>query len=200
MRRILLISGIATLLLGLVWWPLGIGEYATVTARVDAWYRSLVAQGVAKGETSGTSTMIQGLEQHMAKKRLWETAFLLGTGCLQTAACFCWRRIALTSGRLLLIIGAFTLLLCLALPAFGVGEMGVTGMLLHEGYTTLIELNIAEDDPSAVPALWSQFDHQITSHNLIRGLFLLTAGTIEIAAGVALLSVRKRTAPVPRAA
>lgn len=78
--------GLLTLAVGLVWYPLGVGEWSSLAFKVYANYQHMVASGKATDEPSALASLMAGTQHTMTSSRLWEAAFLVFAGVVHLVA------------------------------------------------------------------------------------------------------------------
>jgi hypothetical protein len=91
MRQLLLILGVVTLLLGLLWWPMGVGELGWFRAQVFDNYRAAVGQRWYP-EDPVPAKISANFERYISSTRALEAAFLLMTAMIELGAAVRMRR------------------------------------------------------------------------------------------------------------
>lgn len=92
MRIVLAIAGAVTLILAVLWWPMGYGEYSADQALVARNYEKLVESGAAPENPSAMSVLWTGMEPRSASRRSAEAAFLLLTAALELGGAWAMHR------------------------------------------------------------------------------------------------------------
>jgi uncharacterized membrane protein YphA (DoxX/SURF4 family) len=91
MALLLTIVGIVTLLVGLLWWPSGVGEWGWLTLKVSQNARSLEAEGTLPPDLP-IGDLLAGVEQRLASVRALEAVAIFLSGLLETSCGLVWRR------------------------------------------------------------------------------------------------------------
>jgi hypothetical protein len=91
MARLLAVVGVITILVGLLWWPSGVGEWGALAMRVAENSRTLVAQGKLPPDPP-VGDLLAGVEPQLATTRFFEAIGLLLTGTLETLCGVLWGR------------------------------------------------------------------------------------------------------------